>query len=471
MIYHYLFLPLAMGITLLNATSGLSLEALVKRNSQPNNPNFTYLVATQIAAEAYSKTAQAEESHYLGLMNAGYAANQKQDYLTALGYFKQALNLQPGDSQAEKAVRNISSYGFDLYMQTGYAADKIRDYTTALQNFQKARLIRPDSWYAKQAVSNVSHYLYLAQQPTTSDDDDNQSGGLNIWFLLISIVVASGLSATLLLYLFQKTESSLQEESEEESEVDGAESTKAMSLELEPVESASATAETFEDYQEPEKEQESTIMESQPLASSIKDAPPQATPSASATKGDRNAAIVPSSNSLSKLDIVPELIQDLNRSDRSMRRKAVWELAQRGDSRAMKPLVELMVEVDSQERGLILEAMTQIAGRTLKPMNKAIMMSLQDENTHVKQNAIRDLTRVYELMTQVTKRLSQAVEDSDTQVQETAKWALQKLNQMPATATWPVDSLGSEVNNLNRNNGRNSINGTGINPDRRYPLN
>ncbi|WP_144869159.1 HEAT repeat domain-containing protein [Hyella patelloides] len=460
-----------MGITLLNATSGLSLEALVKRNSQPNNPNFTYLVATQIAAEAYSKTAQAEESHYLGLMNAGYAANQKQDYLTALGYFKQALNLQPGDSQAEKAVRNISSYGFDLYMQTGYAADKIRDYTTALQNFQKARLIRPDSWYAKQAVSNVSHYLYLAQQPTTSDDDDNQSGGLNIWFLLISIVVASGLSATLLLYLFQKTESSLQEESEEESEVDGAESTKAMSLELEPVESASATAETFEDYQEPEKEQESTIMESQPLASSIKDAPPQATPSASATKGDRNAAIVPSSNSLSKLDIVPELIQDLNRSDRSMRRKAVWELAQRGDSRAMKPLVELMVEVDSQERGLILEAMTQIAGRTLKPMNKAIMMSLQDENTHVKQNAIRDLTRVYELMTQVTKRLSQAVEDSDTQVQETAKWALQKLNQMPATATWPVDSLGSEVNNLNRNNGRNSINGTGINPDRRYPLN
>lgn len=466
MIYDYLSLPLAMGITLLSTTSGLSLEALVKRNSQPNNPNFTYLVATQTAVEASSKTAQAEEFHYLGLMNAGYAANQKQDYLTALGYFKQALNLQPGDSQAEKAVRNISSYGFDLYMQTGYAADRIRDYTTALQNFQKALLIRPDSWYAKQAVSNVSHYL--AQQPTASGDDDNQNGGLNIWLLLISIVVASGLSATLLFYLFKKTESSLQEESE----LDIAESDKAMSLELEQVESASAaTAETFEEHQEPEKEQEAIVLESQTAASPVKNAPPKVAPSASTTKGDRNAAIVPSSNSLSKLDIVPELIQDLHISDRNRRRKAVWELAQRGDSRAMKPLVELMVEVDSQERGLILEAMTQIAGRTLKPMNKAIMMSLQDENTHVKQNAIRDLTRVYELMTQVTKRLSQAVEDSDSQVQETAKWALQKLNQMPATATWPVDSLGSEVNNLNGNNGRNSVNGTGINPDRRYPLN
>ncbi len=138
-----------------------------------------------------------------------------------------------------------------------------------------------------------------------------------------------------------------------------------------------------------------------------------------------------SPSQITKLDIVPELIEDLQQRDRNLRRKSIWELAQRGDSRAMKPLVELMVKVDSQERSLILEAMTQIASRTLKPMNKALSLSLEDVNSQVRQNAIRDLTRVYELMSQVTQRLSQAVNDSDEEVQETAKWALKELNQMP----------------------------------------
>jgi HEAT repeat protein len=141
--------------------------------------------------------------------------------------------------------------------------------------------------------------------------------------------------------------------------------------------------------------------------------------------------LVSSNGQISKLDIVPELIKDLQQSDRALRRKTIWELAQRADSRAMKPLVELMIEADSQERSLILEAMTQIASRTLKPMNKALMISLQDENSQVRQNAIRDLTRVYELMSQVTKRLALAVEDSDAEVKETAKWALSQLNQIP----------------------------------------
>ena len=143
-----------------------------------------------------------------------------------------------------------------------------------------------------------------------------------------------------------------------------------------------------------------------------------------------------SSSQVSKLDIIPELIGNLQHSDRAFRRKTIWELAQRSDSRAMKPLVELMVKVDSQERSLILEAMTQIASRTLKPMNKALSLSLEDDNSQVRQNAIRDLTRVYELMSQVTQRLSEAVEDSDEEVQQTAKWALKQLNQMPKVK-WP----------------------------------
>jgi HEAT repeat protein len=97
----------------------------------------------------------------------------------------------------------------------------------------------------------------------------------------------------------------------------------------------------------------------------------------------------------------------------------------------MKPLVELMIEADSQERSLILEALSQIAARALKPLNKAIAISLEDRNSQVRKNAIRDLTRVYELMSQVTTRLAQAAGDPDEEVQETAKWALQQLNQMP----------------------------------------
>jgi flagellar basal body-associated protein FliL len=159
--------------------------------------------------------------------------------------------------------------------------------------------------------------------------------------------------------------------------------------------------------------------------------------------------LVTPSSSLSKLDIVPELIEDLNSSDRNLRRKTIWELAQRADSRAMKPLVELMMDVDSQERSLILEAMTQIASRTLKPMNKALMLSLEDENSQVRQNAIRDLTRVYDLMSQVTKRLSQAVEDSDSQVQQTAKWALQQLNQMPEIP-WQMTAMEDNKDSTNR---------------------
>lgn len=96
------------------------------------------------------------------------------------------------------------------------------------------------------------------------------------------------------------------------------------------------------------------------------------------------------------------------------------------------------------------------------------MMSLEDENTNVKQNAIRDLTRVYELMSQVTKRLSLVVEDSDERVQETAKWALQKLNQMPNYSTAKVDNLTDEIDSINSNNGTNGIDRS-RKPD--YPLN
>ena len=438
MMYKYLsvlFLPLAMGINLSPIASASSLEVLTNKDFVKHNINSTSLVATPIIAQT-SNSDRAENS-YLGLMNAGYNANEKQDYITALSYFQQALKLQPGDSKAQTAIKTISGYGFDLYMQAGYTADRIRDYNTALQNFQKALEIRPDSFYAKQAVNNVT--TYLAQQPTGSDEIDTDNG-TNLWFVFVVIGIASVLSVALLFYLFKKTGSSSQ------TELDNSQDDKAPSESipeevaerLEPLKEASPTANRPNPPLEEDREEELQ-------------------PTDSATTSDNNTSIVSPNNSLARLDIVPELIQDLSNGDRTIRSKTIWELAQRGDSRAMKPLVELMVEVDSQERGLILEAMTQIAGRTLKPMNKAIMMSLEDDNSNVKQNAIRDLTRVYELMSQVTKRLSLVVEDSDERVQETAKWALQKLNQMPDGSGSSVDNLTNEINSINANSG---INGT-----------
>jgi tetratricopeptide (TPR) repeat protein len=501
---YYLSLPLAIGITLLNTTFGLA-EVVVNRNYEQFSLNkveagFTasqvsqvsqvsdwskvdsaLLLASQsITENSSSTTAQAKTSNYLGLMNAGYAANQKQDYLTAFNYFQQALNLQPGDSKAEKAIKNLSSYGFDLYMRTGYTADKVRDYTTALQSFQKALQIRPDSLHAKQAVNNVTYYL--AQQPVDSNpsNEQNQGNGLNLWLMLMAIGAVSALSAVLLFYLFKKTGSSIPE-TELGNSNSTEETTLKSDLKSESTDFLAATPTENDDRdlaevdlnleseqpnhspaQDREQPQTSSFTNSKPTTPIISEIP-----STESNNNTDRTSVVSSSSSLAKLDIVPELIRDLSKSDRSLRRKAVWELAQRGDSRAMKPLVELMVEVDSQERGLILEAMTQIAGRTLKPMNKAIMMSLQDENSQVKQNAIRDLTRVYELMSQITKRLSEAVEDSDVQVQETAKWALHKLNQMPANSTWQTDNLDREINNFNSTN---STNGNNRSVEKNYPF-
>lgn len=131
---------------------------------------------------------------------------------------------------------------------------------------------------------------------------------------------------------------------------------------------------------------------------------------------------------ISKVDIVEALIQDLHHPEVAQRRKSIWELGQRGDSRAIQPLVDLLVDADSQQRSLILAAIAEISTRTLKPMHRALLMSLQDESADVRKNAIRDITRVYDQMAQVSQLLQYAASDTDTEVQETARWALGQLN-------------------------------------------
>ncbi|MDJ0615346.1 MAG: HEAT repeat domain-containing protein [Calothrix sp. MO_192.B10] len=133
---------------------------------------------------------------------------------------------------------------------------------------------------------------------------------------------------------------------------------------------------------------------------------------------------------LAKINIVEELVTDLRSEDGNQRRKAIWNLGQQGDSRAIQPLVDLMIDGDSQQRSLILAALAEISTRNLKPLNRALAISLQDESPQVRQNAIRDLTRVYDMMAQVSQMLYHAIEDPDAEVQETAKYALGQMNRM-----------------------------------------
>lgn len=138
---------------------------------------------------------------------------------------------------------------------------------------------------------------------------------------------------------------------------------------------------------------------------------------------------------LAKVDIIDELIQDLDDPSPTTRRKAIWELGQRANSKAVRPLVGLLANADSREQSLILAALAEIGTQTLKPMNRALAISLQDENPEVRKNAIRDLARVYDVMGQAGKMLGHAASDDDPDVRQTAHWALDQLNHMRLTAT------------------------------------
>lgn len=149
---------------------------------------------------------------------------------------------------------------------------------------------------------------------------------------------------------------------------------------------------------------------------------------------------------LSKVSIADELIKDLQSLDRGKRSKAIWELGQRGDSQAVQPLVDLMIDSDSKQRSLVLAALSEIGVRTLKPLNRALAISLQDDNPEVRKNAIRDLTRIYDQVTQISQLLRHATEDSDTEVQETARWALNQVGRIRTAAGIDPPALQNSPN-------------------------
>ena len=133
---------------------------------------------------------------------------------------------------------------------------------------------------------------------------------------------------------------------------------------------------------------------------------------------------------LAKIDIGAELIEDLQSPDPNKRRQAIWNLGQHGDSRALLPLVDLMRDSDSGQRSLILAAVSEIGMKILKPVNRALLLSLQDRSSDVRRNGIRDMTRIYDSVGQVSQILQHAASDPNQEVQETAIWALTQLDRI-----------------------------------------
>ena len=124
------------------------------------------------------------------------------------------------------------------------------------------------------------------------------------------------------------------------------------------------------------------------------------------------------------------LAKTLHTLDSKGRRAAIWELGQYGHSLAVQPLVDLMIEVDSKEKSLILAALSEIGMRSLRPLSHALANALQDDNPEVRKNAIRDLSRIYDLVVQVSQLLGRAIEDEDADVRQTARWAIEQLGRI-----------------------------------------
>ena len=398
----------------------------------------------------------------LGLGNQGARVKQLQAKLKQLGYFTGEIDgvygeetkiavsefqknngllvdglvgeatwqsLQSKKSQTGDKV-NISAY--DRYMESGYQADQQKDYQKALESFQKALKERPNDSYAQDAINKIQGYI---------DEEDKTLSWNYPWLLLILLSIIAGITGGLLI-LRSKLSKAKQRLA-----------TESFPYQLEATQSKIPQGEE-NNFQTNPQLLNGNINSTQ--GKKITSEPEtQTVISATTNQGDKNtnnSLTINPTTRLSKVDSVSELIGDLAKPDPQKRRKAIWELAQQADSRAVKPLVELMMDCDSKERGLILEALSQIGTRTIKPLNQALAISLQDDNPEVRKNAIRDLTRVYDLVCQISRLLSHAAEDPDAEVKETARWALQQLNyaafdRLPRSTPGDFNSENNQDNN------------------------
>jgi hypothetical protein len=393
------------------------------------SPTYSQNRGTIVIAAANATTNNSYESY----MQEGQQSIQSGLYQQALDKFQAALKLRPNDKYATKALEEAKTYSYNEYMRQGYAASATKDYPTALKNFQQALKLKPQAFHAIEAVRNISQYIKISDSSQKKDvaasNNVLQANSRPLWLALGAFALFSFI-ITISFFFQKKLSPSPSLAGTQNKQYNNPQTINAQTEVVSPLPTVIAT-------EDPPTEREIIAQTTIDRPNEVTNNSQITTTTASVTSLDREQ-----SKSIAKLDVVTELVKELEHPSPTKRRKAIWELAQRADSRAMKPLVELMIEADSQERSLILEAVSQIASRTLKPMNKALAISLEDPNSQVRKNAIRDLTRVYDLMTQVSQRLSYSLDDPDNEVRETAKWALKQLNQLPASVK--LEDLGKE---------------------------
>ncbi|PSF37968.1 hypothetical protein C7H19_08315 [Aphanothece hegewaldii CCALA 016] len=305
---------------------------------------------------------------------------------------------------------------YNRLMDEGYNAFNRKEYKKALQNFQQALALRPNDLAATNAIKSVESLANSnSSLPLNPTADPPQNTAPRVQKTSpIPLYLGAGLltlaAAGALLSLASKFRSSL----------------------------PNIKIPTTDRYYDRNKKRK-------------RPSPPESNPSDNGTfnvnhasQTDNNSfnfsrfdedvnfedttSIIQTPSRIPNADLILQLIGELGDPEPRTRRRAIWKLAQMSDSRSMQPLVNVMADADSYERSLILEALSQICTRTLRPLNQALAISLSDKNPQVRKNAIRDLTRIYDIMSQITQTICHALDDSDEEVQETAKWAMKQLN-------------------------------------------
>jgi hypothetical protein len=384
---------------------------------------YFYRNNSQIALEEAEK--KRTPRPFLSLGAQGEAVSQLQQQLKTLGYFQGEVDGIFAQTTQEAAIA-----------------------------FQNAQGLTPDGQVGQNTWDNLDSAL-INQTPQETQTEESQpknqknnkkpskKQGILGWVIMgLGGLTILGGTIFILLKLLNRgdEEDEFEEEDEESNDLDG--DTEPSAPQLMPSLAQAALEKLLKGKSDPgdgetesqslSEEETEPILPGKPSHPELKkeDPPPEESPQES----EENHQILPINQTtrLPKLTLVEDLIKDLENIDPQKRRQAIWELGQRGNSLAVQPLLNLLFDSDSGQRTLILSALSEIGVKTIKPMNRALSLSLQDENPEVRKNAIRDFTRMYELIATVSHMMCHAVDDPDEEVQEVAEWAVLQLRRISA---------------------------------------
>ncbi|MGL5034188.1 MAG: hypothetical protein ACRC6M_10360 [Microcystaceae cyanobacterium] len=225
---------------------------------------------------------------------------------------------------------------YNRLMQAGYASAQLRHYAEARQRFQEALNLRPNDIYARQAIFNIDTYQTINRQKFPP----------LFWLLAGILMMTLGICGIFFFLLHQSQQQFLK-------------------TVLDRREQLNPLQESLQNGIFP-----GLIKEGKPLPS-----PPPL----------QVSSVVPGAiaDSEESAKLTAQLLTELSTADSRKRRRIIGELAQKGDTQAVKPLVDLMMSSDAQERGVILEALSQINVRSLMPMNKGLALALDGKEEAV----------------------------------------------------------------------------------------